>query len=56
MKRTSFLAAGLAAIVTGCSRGPSRPYEVLDQSSEALRSRFNASRGKVRVVMLVSPT
>ena len=56
MKRTGFLLAGLATIVAGCSHGPSRPFDVIDQSSEPIRSRFNAAGGKVRVLMLVSPT
>jgi putative VirB-like lipoprotein len=56
MKRTGFFLAGLATIVAGCSHGPSRPFEVLDQSLEPLRSRFNAASGKVRVLLLVSPT
>jgi hypothetical protein len=29
---------------------------VLDASSEPLRSRFTSANGKVRVLMLVSPT
>jgi hypothetical protein len=57
MKRSGFLAAGLATAAFGCTHsGPVRPYEVLDDSSEPLLSRFNAARGKVRVLMLVSPT
>jgi|GEM_PF-4781863 len=56
MKRTGFLLSGLCIMIAGCSHAPSRTFDVLDQSSEPLRSRFNAARGKVRVLMLVSPT
>lgn len=56
MKRTDFLLAGLFALTAGCSHGASRTFDVLDQQSEPLRSRFNAAKGKLRVVMLVSPT
>lgn len=55
MKRTGFLLAGLGMVVA-CSHGPSRTFDVLDASSEPLRSRFNGAKGKVRVLMLVSPT
>ncbi|HEY7993416.1 MAG TPA: choice-of-anchor tandem repeat GloVer-containing protein [Candidatus Eremiobacteraceae bacterium] len=47
---------GLTTIVAGCSHPPTRPFELLDGSSEPLRSKFNAALGKVRVLMLVSPT
>jgi len=56
MKRTGFLLAGLTTIIAGCSHGSIRSFDVLDRSSEPLRSRFNAASGKVRVLMLVSPT
>jgi hypothetical protein len=56
MKRTAFLLAGLTTVIAGCSHQPSRSFDVLDRSSEPLRSRFNAASGKVRVLMLVSPT
>lgn len=48
--------SGLTTIVAGCSHPPTRPFELLDGSSEPLRSKFNAALGKVRVLMLVSPT
>jgi hypothetical protein len=56
MKRAAFLISGLTTIVAGCSHPPTRPFEPLDGSSEPLRSKFNAAIGKVRVLMLVSPT
>jgi hypothetical protein len=56
MKRLGFLLAGLGVLAAGCSRGPVQPFEVLDASSEPLRSKFNSAEGKVRVLMLVSPT
>ena len=36
--------------------GPSSPYRVITADGEPLRSAFNASVGKVRVIMLVAPT
>jgi len=56
MKRSGFLLAGLGAAVVGCSHALMQSFDVLDASSEPLRSRFNAAEGKVRVLMLVSPT
>lgn len=56
MKRTYFLLAALSAIASGCSVGSTRAFDILDASSQPLRSRFNAAKGKVRVLMLVSPT
>lgn len=56
MKRTDFLVSGLCALTAGCSRGSTSSFDVLDESSEPLRSRFNTAKGKVRVLMLVSPT
>lgn len=56
MKRTDFLVFGLCALTAGCSHAPSRSFDVLDAASEPLRSRFNAGKGKVRALMLVSPT
>jgi hypothetical protein len=55
MKRTGFLIGGLLTLAS-CSHGQTRPFDALDQLSEPLRSRFNAAKGKVRIVMLVSPT
>lgn len=56
MRRSRFLAASLGAWLSGCSSGPERHFDVLSPASEPLRSRFNAARSKVRVVMLLSPT
>src|SRR5271163_2529616 len=42
---------------TACTRlGPARAYEVIGSTPAAVRSAFNADAGKVRVLMLVSPT
>ena len=35
---------------------PSANYEILDADAEPLRSEFNEGRGKVRVIVYVSPT
>ena len=57
MQRLAF-SIGLAAFVTGCGLGSSaqESFEVLNNDSKSLRRAFNADRGKVRVLMLVSPT
>jgi hypothetical protein len=48
----------LAALVfLSCrSKGPMTAHETLDPTAAALRRAFNAEVGKVRVLMLVSPT
>ena len=57
MKRSRFVLGGVAATLVGCApAGPVQRYAVLDASSEPLRSRFTSANGKVRVLMLVSPT
>ena len=57
MQRLAF-SIGLAAFMTGCGSGSSaqESFEVLNKESESLKRAFNADRGKVRVLMLVSPT
>lgn len=43
--------------LTACNRlGRERSYAVVGNTSAAVRSAFNADTGKVRVVMVVSPT
>ena len=57
MKRLGFMIGGVAAVLIGCvPSGRAQRFDVLDDSSEPLRSRFNGTTGKVRVLMLVSPT
>ncbi len=57
MRRRSFSWGLLAAWLTSCqSRGKQISYAVLDRQSTQLKHAFNADRGKVRVLMLVSPT
>jgi hypothetical protein len=56
MRRKAFIVTGLATALVGCSHGASRPYTVLGADAAELRTAFNADRGKVRVLMLVSPT
>jgi len=57
MQRLAF-SIGLVAFMTGCALGSSaqESFEVLNKQSESLQRAFNANRGKVRVLMLVSPT
>jgi hypothetical protein len=57
MKRRAFLVGSAAASLASCAHaGPIQHFDVLDGSSNPLRSRFNAASNKVRVLMLVSPT
>ena len=43
--------------VTACNRaGTERSYAVVGDSVAAVRAAFNADAGKVRVLMVVSPT
>lgn len=47
----------LLAVLTACHRlGPERSYAVVGNSAAAVRAAFNADAGKVRVLMVVSPT
>jgi hypothetical protein len=57
MERRSFLVAGTGALLAGCTaRAAGTKYEQISGSGEPLRSAFNRDVGKVRIVMLVSPT
>lgn len=59
MERKSFLAGGVGALLSGCggSHTGGRPhYRTITSNGEPLRSTFNHDVGKVRIVMLVSPT
>lgn len=43
--------------VTACHRmGTATPYVVVGDTSATVKAAFNADAGKVRVVMIVSPT
>ena len=47
----------LLLVLVGCrAKGAAAPHEHLDSEAAALRAAFNADVGKVRVLMLVSPT
>jgi hypothetical protein len=58
MNRSILIAAtALLLSLAACKRlGPSRSYQVLGDTPAAVRTAFNADEGKVRVLMLVSPT
>ncbi len=60
MERKSFLAAGAGALLSGCgvrhTSGRHPHYQAITSNAEPLRSAFNQDVGKVRIVMLVSPT
>lgn len=52
-----FIAAVVVAGLAGCNpAGPDRPHTVLGSDLSGLRAAFNADSGKVRVIMLASPT
>jgi hypothetical protein len=55
--RTRVLIAVLG-LLAACQRGsgPEAPHRTLDESARALRERFNADAGHVRVILLVAPT
>ena len=56
MRRSGFL-FGIAGLAAGCTQTrPVQHFEVLDPAAQALRSKFDAARDKVRILMLVSPT
>jgi hypothetical protein len=47
----------LLLVLGACKpKGAAAPHERLDDGATALRTAFNAEVGKVRVLMLVSPT
>ncbi|MGC1783802.1 MAG: hypothetical protein WA708_14865 [Acidobacteriaceae bacterium] len=58
MKRSFLIATSLALLcLAACTRlGPVKSYQVLGNSTAIVRATFNADAGKVRVLMLVSPT
>ena len=54
---TAIPAIMLLLCVTACNRlGTERSYAVVGDTSAVVRTAFNADAGKVRVVMVVSPT
>ena len=63
MRRPCAIAVSALIALAGCD-GPldvnggerTMGYEVLDERAEPLRGVFNADAGKVRVVILASPT
>lgn len=57
--RASVAAAAILSLlgVTACHHlGTETPYVVVGDTSAAVKAAFNADVGKVRVVMIVSPT
>ncbi len=55
--RNAFL-SGCAMALGGCARAgaSAKNYQVLSSDGEPFRSAFNDAVGKVRIVVLVSPT
>lgn len=57
MQRKAFIISTSALILGGCGqRASNAHFEDLHAGGEPLRTAFNRDAGKVRVVMLVSPT
>lgn len=57
MKRKAFIFSSSVLFWSGChGRSPSGHFVELRAGGEPLRTAFNREAGKVRVVMLVSPT
>jgi hypothetical protein len=59
--RSGFLWAFLFGLALAGSNGRSRatdqpPYQVLDSDLAALRQQFDADAGRVRILLLLSPT
>ena len=51
------VSAGILLAITACNRlGTKQSYTVVGDSSAAVKGEFNAGAGKVRVLMVVSPT
>jgi hypothetical protein len=47
----------LLLVLSDCrAKGTAAPHERLDEDATVLRAAFNADVGKVRILMLVSPT
>jgi hypothetical protein len=56
MQRKSFL-IGASLLLSACARRESAArFQLLTSGDEPLRSKFNEDAGKVRILMLVSPT
>lgn len=57
MHSRAAIAAAIAAGLLGCQpSGTDRPHTALGPDLSVLRAAFNADNGKVRVIMLASPT
>jgi hypothetical protein len=57
MRRLPFLFGLATAVLSGCTpHSAEKQFLALDSSSAALKRSFNADRGKVRILLLVSPT
>lgn len=57
MRARNTIAAALIAGLAACQpSGPDRPHTALGADLSALHAAFNADSGKVRIVMLASPT
>jgi hypothetical protein len=49
--------AGVALLLMACSpKGPVQPHDPLGTDAEPLRSAFNADTGRIRAIVLASPT
>lgn len=58
VSRRSWLLGAVAVAAASCRKAPppGPPYTNLGDATDSLRAAFNAHVGKVRVLMLVSPS
>ncbi|HEX5438034.1 MAG TPA: hypothetical protein VFW98_12790 [Gemmatimonadaceae bacterium] len=54
--RGLFVLSGVLAVAAGCQSGPVAPHTTLTGDFTPLRAAFNADSGKVRAILLASPT
>ncbi|HEX8724530.1 MAG TPA: hypothetical protein VF737_03965 [Gemmatimonadaceae bacterium] len=56
MMRRRVALSGALALVAACGAGPAAPHVTLTGDFAPLRAAFNADSGKVRAIVLASPT
>jgi hypothetical protein len=54
--RRLFALSSVLALAAGCRSGPVTAHTTLTGNFTALRTAFNADSGKVRAILLASPT
>lgn len=54
--RTLSVLLGTLALCSACDKGPVASHTTLTENFASLRAAFNADSGKVRAILLASPT